>query len=95
MTAIRNLPAIWMKDPAFQRENDALEAPPAFATALILARIGAGLSRERLAVHMGTKQEVIARWEGGRVLPSTRPLIRFAKATGTTLHIAFAALPRR
>ncbi len=39
---------------------------------------------------MGTKQEVIARWEGGKVLPSTRTLARLAKATGTTLNISFA-----
>jgi len=39
---------------------------------------------------MGTKQEVVARWEGGKVLPSTRTLARLAKATGTTLNISFA-----
>jgi hypothetical protein len=43
---------------------------------------------------MGTKQEVVARWEGGKVLPSTRTLARLAKATGTMLQITFAA-PKR
>jgi transcriptional regulator with XRE-family HTH domain len=39
---------------------------------------------------MGTKQEVVARWEGGKVLPSTRTLTRVAEATGTKLKISFA-----
>jgi transcriptional regulator with XRE-family HTH domain len=42
---------------------------------------------------MGTKQEVVARWEGGKVLPSTRTLTRLAKATGTTLRISFTPVP--
>jgi transcriptional regulator with XRE-family HTH domain len=38
---------------------------------------------------MGTTQAVIARSEGGRSMPSTRTLERFAKATGTRLGIRF------
>jgi hypothetical protein len=33
---------------------------------------------------------VVARWEGGKVLPSTRTLTRVAEATGTKLKISFA-----
>ena len=41
---------------------------------------------------MGTKQEAVARWEGGKALPSTPTLMRLAKATGTgtLLRISFA-----
>jgi hypothetical protein len=39
---------------------------------------------------MGTKQEVVARREGGKVMPSTRTLARLAKTTGTRLRITFA-----
>lgn len=92
MTAIRALHAIWMKDPPYQREYETLETPSAFATALILARTDAGLTQEKLAERMGTKQEIIARWEGGRVMPSTRTLARLAKATGTRLQIDFVPL---
>jgi transcriptional regulator with XRE-family HTH domain len=38
---------------------------------------------------MGTTQAVVARLESGRVLPSTRTLERFAKATHTRLRISF------
>jgi transcriptional regulator with XRE-family HTH domain len=79
-----------MKDLAYQREYDALEAEFALATALIRARADAGLTQEELAERMGTKQEAIARWEGGKVMPSTRTLARLAKATGTRLQISFA-----
>jgi len=79
-----------MKDPAYRREYDALEAEFALAAALVRARADAGLTQEDLAERMGTKQEVIARWEGGKVMPSTRTLARLAKATGTRLQISFA-----
>ena len=90
MTDIRALHADWMKDPSYHAEYDALEGEFALAAALIRARADAGLTQEQLAERMGTKQEVIARWEGGRVMPSTRTLARLAKATGTILQISFA-----
>jgi transcriptional regulator with XRE-family HTH domain len=79
-----------MKEPAYRQEFDALEGEFALAAALIRARADAGLTQEQLAQRMGTKQEVIARWESGKVMPSTRTLARLAKATGTRLQISFA-----
>ena len=90
MTDIRDLHAGWMKDPAYRGEYDALETESARAAALIRARADAGPTQEELAERMGTKQEVIARWEGGKVMPSTRTLARPAKVTGTRLQISFA-----
>lgn len=94
VTRIRDLHEGWMSDPDYRKEYDALEGEFALAGALVRARADAGLTQEQLAERMGTKQEVIARWEGGKVLPSTRTLSRLAKATGTTLTISFAR-PRR
>lgn len=90
MTDLRDLHAGWMQDPAYRAEFDALDGEFALAAAMIRARAEAGLTQEQLAERMGTKQEVIARWEGGKVLPSTRTLARLAKATGTRLRISFA-----
>jgi len=90
VSRVRDLHTRWMKEPAYRKEYDALEEEFALAAALIRARSDAGLTQEQLAELMGTKQEVIARWEGGKVLPSTRTLTRLAKATGTTLRISFA-----
>jgi len=42
-----------------------------------------------VAEAMGTTQAVVARLESGKVLPSTRTLERFAKATHTRLRISF------
>lgn len=91
MSRIRELHAGWMKDPAYRKEYVALEEEFSLAAALIRARADAGLTQEQLAERMGTKQEVVARWEGGRVMPSTRTLARLAKATGTTLQISFVS----
>ena len=91
MSRIRELHAGWMKDPAYRKEYDALEEEFSLAAALIRARADAGLTQEQLAERMGTKQEVVARWEGGKVMPSTRTLARIAKATGTTLQISFVS----
>jgi transcriptional regulator with XRE-family HTH domain len=90
MTDVRDLHQKWMKDSAYRSDYEALESEFALSAALIRARAGAGLTQEQLAERMGTKQEVVARWEGGKVLPSTRTLARFAKATGTMLQIRFA-----
>src|ERR1700735_5022743 len=90
MSRVDDLHADWMKDPAYRAEYDALESEFALAAARIRARADAGLTQEQLAERMGTKQEVVARWEGGKVMPSTRTLARLAKATGTRLQISFA-----
>jgi ribosome-binding protein aMBF1 (putative translation factor) len=79
----------WMEDPEFRAEYDALEDEFALATALIEARLKAQMTQEQVARAMGTTQAVVARLESGRTMPSTRTLNRFARATGTRLHISF------
>jgi transcriptional regulator with XRE-family HTH domain len=81
--------AEWRKDPEFRAAYDALEEEFALASALIRARGEAHMTQEEVAQAMGTTQAVVARLESGRVMPSTRTLQRFAKATGTRLRIAF------
>ena len=79
----------WMKDPDFRKAYDALEEEFALASALIKARADADMTQEQVAGAMGTTQAFVARLEGGRGLPSTRTLERFAKATRTKLRISF------
>jgi len=79
----------WMKDPEFRAEYDALEDEFALASALIKARGEAHLTQEQVAKAMGTTQAFVARLESGKVLPSTRTLERFARATHTRLRIRF------
>jgi transcriptional regulator with XRE-family HTH domain len=74
---------------------DALEDEFALARALIRARGDAGMTQEQVAQAMGTTQAVVARLESGRVMPSTRTLERFAKATGTRLRIGVEPEKRR
>ncbi len=71
MSKIRNLHTEWMNDPAYRQEYDALEGEFTVASALIRARASAGLTQEQSAERIGTRPEVVARWEGGKVLPST------------------------
>jgi ribosome-binding protein aMBF1 (putative translation factor) len=80
----------WKKDPKYVVAYDALEAEFALASAMIKARADADMTQEQVAEAMGTTQAVVARLESGRVLPSTRTLERFAKATRTRLRISFA-----
>jgi ribosome-binding protein aMBF1 (putative translation factor) len=79
----------WMKNPQFKAAYDALEDEFALASAMIKARGNADMTQEQVAAAMGTTQAVVARLESGRVLPSTRTLERFAKATHTRLRISF------
>ena len=80
----------WKKDPKFVEAYDAMESEFALASALIKARADADMTQEQVAKAMGTTQAVIARLESGKVLPSTRTLERFAKATRTRQRISFA-----
>lgn len=81
--------AKWRGNPDYIKAYDALEDEFALATALIEARRAADLTQEELAARMGTTQPMIARMEGGKVMPSTRTLTKLAKATGTKLRITF------
>ncbi|HWG16496.1 MAG TPA: helix-turn-helix transcriptional regulator [Acidobacteriaceae bacterium] len=81
--------AKWKKDPAYVAAYDALDEEFALASSLIRARTEADMTQEQVARAMGTTQAVVARLEGGKVLPSTRTLARFAKATRTRLRITF------
>lgn len=80
----------WKKDPKYVAAYQALEEEFALASAMIKARARADMTQEQVAKAMGTTQAVIARLESGKVLPSTRTLERFAKATKTRLRITFA-----
>ena len=83
--------ATWRRDPEYVAAYDALAEEFALADALIKARGEAGMTQEDVARKMGTTQAAIARLESGRVMPSTRTLLRFAEATGTRLRIGFSA----
>ena len=85
----------WEKTSVLQAEYDSLEDEFTLATALIKARAAAHMTQEQVAHAMGTSQEAIARLEGGKSLPSTRTLQRFAKATGMRLRISFEPQPKR
>ncbi len=61
------------------------------AAELVKARLRAGLSQSELADRMGTSQSTIARLESGQTLPSTKTLLRFAKATGSKFHVRLLA----
>jgi ribosome-binding protein aMBF1 (putative translation factor) len=89
MTKIRKLHKTWMKDAAYRKEYDALEEELTVMAAVAKARRRAGLSQAELARRMKTTQSTVARLESGRGQPSTRTLMRFAKATGHRLKISF------
>jgi transcriptional regulator with XRE-family HTH domain len=95
MTKIVDLHKKWMKDPAYRKEYDALEEEFALISAVAKARARAGLSQAELAKRMKTTQSTIARLESGRGKPSTRTLLRFAKATGHRLKISFEPVTGR
>jgi Predicted transcriptional regulator with C-terminal CBS domains len=88
-TTVDDLHKEWMKSPKYRREYQALEEEFSLAAALIEARAHAGLTQEQVAQRMKTTQAMIARLEGGGTMPSTRPLKKYAKATGTRLKISF------
>lgn len=77
----------WMEDARYRAEYFALETEFDLASALIAARIKAGLTQQQVADRMNTSQSFVARLEGGSVTPTWKSLQRYAHATGTRLRI--------
>lgn len=89
MTKIEDLHKRWRKNPAYLKAYDALEEEFTVMAAIAKAHRRSGLSQAELARRMNTTQSTVARLESGRGQPSTRTLVRFAKATGYILKISF------
>lgn len=93
MTKLTDLHTEWLKDKDYQDAFADSEEEFSIARTLIAARTQAGLSQQEVAERMGTTQSTIARMEAGQSLPSTRSLLRFAKATGC--HLVMQLQPTR
>jgi ribosome-binding protein aMBF1 (putative translation factor) len=85
------LKARLLANPKVRAEYDALAPEFEISAELVKARLRAGLSQAELAARMGTSQSTIARLESGQTLPSTKTLLRFAKATGSKFHVRLLA----
>ena len=80
-----------LANPKVWAEYEALAPEFEISAELVKARRRAGLSQAQLATRMRTSQSTIARLESGQTLPSTKTLLRFAKATGSKIHLRLLA----
>ena len=85
------------EDPEFRAELAALRPEIEFRSALINARVAAGLTQAELAERVGTRQPAIARLESGGAKPSFDMLTRLSAALNlrfeiTPQHVAAYAL---
>ena len=78
-----------LKDPELKKEYDKLQPEFAVIRAVIEARIKKGLTQDKLAQKIGTKQSVISRLESGRANPSVAFLKKLAQALNSHLEIKF------
>jgi ribosome-binding protein aMBF1 (putative translation factor) len=85
------LKARLLVNPKVKAEYDTLAPEFEISAELVKARLRAGLSQAQLAMRMRTSQSTIARLESGQTLPSTKTLLRFAKATGSKFHVRLLA----
>lgn len=74
-----------LRDPEFKKEYLKKDLRLEIAKMMIEARIVKGVTQEKLASLVKTKQPSIARIEKGNYLPSLNFLERIAKALGTYL----------
>ncbi|HLY04939.1 MAG TPA: helix-turn-helix transcriptional regulator [Rhizomicrobium sp.] len=80
-----------LANPRVKAEYDALAPEFEIAAELLRARLRARLSQAELAARMKTSQSTIARLESGQTLPSTKTLLRYAKATGSRFRVHLSA----
>lgn len=76
-----------LKDKQFKEEWDKLEPEYKLIESLIVARLKKGLTQEKLAERINTKQESISRVESGKVVPTIPFLKRIAQALDSRLEI--------
>lgn len=79
-----------MKKPGFKKAYDDLELEFAIIEALIRARSKRGMTQEKLAKKIGTKQSAIARFEAGRA----NPTLAFVQKLSDALDLKITATPR-
>jgi transcriptional regulator with XRE-family HTH domain len=75
------------RDPEFRAEWERSEPDFQFRSALIGARLDAGLTQAALAERIGTKQSAIARLESGSSKPSFDMLGRLTHALNVSFEI--------
>jgi ribosome-binding protein aMBF1 (putative translation factor) len=80
-----------LANPEVRAEYEAMAPEFEIAAELLQARLRAGLSQVELATRMQTSQSAIARLESGQTLPSTKTLLRYAKATGSKIQLRLFA----
>jgi ribosome-binding protein aMBF1 (putative translation factor) len=80
-----------LANPEVRAEYEAMAPEFEISAELLQARLRAGLSQAELAALMHTSQSTIARLESGQTLPSTKTLLRFAKATGSKVQLRLSA----
>lgn len=78
-----------LADPEIRKAYDKIAPEYEIARAIIKARASCGITQAELAERMNTSQSFVARLESGNILPSTKTLLRVAKATGTKPHFEF------
>jgi len=78
-----------LKNPKIKAEYDRQQPEFAVIRAVLDARIKKGLTQEKLAKKIGTKQSVISRLERGRGNPTVSFLKKLAEAFCTRLEIRF------
>ncbi len=83
--------AVWMADPIFRAEHEALEDEYQLLREMLQARKRSGLTQENVAKIMGTKAPAIARLEASSARdkhsPSLSTLRKYARAVGCKLEI--------
>jgi ribosome-binding protein aMBF1 (putative translation factor) len=92
MGKVNELHKKWSKNPEYISAYDKLKPEFEVARLLIEARTQAGLTQAQLAKRIQTTQSAVARFESGRIHPSTKTLQKIAQATGTRLKISLEAI---
>lgn len=92
MGKVSELHESWSKGPEYRSAYDELRPEFEIARLLIEARTQAGLTQAQLAERIQMTQSAVARFESGRIHPSTSTLKKIAQATGTRLKISFEAI---
>jgi DNA-binding XRE family transcriptional regulator len=95
MMTFKSFLAESMKDPEFRKEYDALEPEFALISLMIEKRIKEGLTQDKLAKKIGTKQSAISRFESGNYNPTIGFLYKVADALDADIKVTVTPRSKR
>ncbi|MBS0359561.1 MAG: transcriptional regulator [Proteobacteria bacterium] len=92
MNKLKILKRKWLRNPVIKKAYDIVKPEYNLAKKLIIERLQAHLTKNKLPIKMPVTQSVIARLESGSQQPSFKTIENYTKPIGKRIEIKFRGI---